>query len=106
MPIFSKTFDVKAVPARGKRANDDCPVLTEKLDDFHNISINLGQLSVGFSNGRWVQEQRQSVQITDDDTDIIALRRQLRKAEQTNNLNEIKIEVLMDMLTEQSVKLI
>lgn len=103
MPIFSKAFDVKSVPIRGKRANEDCPILTEKTDDFRSISINLSRNLFRLQDGRWMADQRHSIAGSgdNDDHDVIALKRQTKKLEQTNHLCQIKIEVLLDMLTQQ-----
>lgn len=96
MPIFSKTFDVKTIPARGKRANDDCPVIKENLDDFTNISINFGNKVIRFQDARWILEQNQ----TSDESEGITLKRHIQNLEQINNLNQVKIDVLLDMMTE------
>lgn len=97
MPIFSKTFDIKSVPIRGKRANDDCPVLKEKLDDYTNISLNFGHKIFRFQDGRWtIQDQHQY----HNGDYASTMKRHIKKLEQINNLNQIKIDVLLDMMTE------
>lgn len=106
MPIFSKTFDVKTIPARGKRANEDCPVMKEKLDDYTNININFGHRVLRFQNARWIQEQQQQQHHHNgDDNDGLVLKRHIRNLEQINNLNQVKIDVLLDMLTEHLVEI-
>lgn len=101
MPIFSKTFDIKSVPMRGKRANDDCPVLKEKLDDYANISLNFGHKIFRFQDGRWTMQDQQHYQQTGGDgSDVGTMKRHIKKLEQINNLNQIKIDVLLDMMSE------
>lgn len=93
---------MKTVPIRGKRANDDCPVLKEKLDDYRSITMNLGSRTMQFREGQWVHDQRQSGSGGDDNNhDVTVLKRQMKKLEQINNLSQIKIDVLLDMMTKQ-----
>lgn len=95
MPIFSKLFDVKTVPIRAKRSNDYCPVLKEKLNDYSNIGINLNNTVSKFAGGRWTHEQ-----YTGEVGDIADLKKRIRILEDANNLSQLKIDVLLDLLTE------
>lgn len=95
MPIFSKKFDIKSIPARNKRYNAGCPQIQEKLDEYRTIQINLTRKKLKFIDGTWILTQNSA-----DVDDVGALKRKLQKLEEENNLNRIKVDVLLDMLTE------
>lgn len=95
MPLFSKKFDVKPIPARGKRNGVDCPPIQEKIDDIDNISLYLGKQQAKFVDGSWILSSNGS-----NADDFVAVKRKMQKLEEENNLNRIKIDVLLDMLTE------
>lgn len=95
MPIFSKKFDLKSIPQRGKR-DGSCPHIQEKLDDFQVIQINLmNKKKLKFVDGTWILGQQSG-----DVDDVMAMRKRLQKLEEANNLNQIKVDILLDMLTE------
>lgn len=102
MPIFSKKFDVKTLPSRGKRHAANCPSIQEKLDDYETISVNLpGQRQLKFVDGEWLLTTQASGNVDD----INALKRKVHKLEEENNLNQVKVDVLLDMLTENLAEL-
>lgn len=101
MPIFSKKFDVKTLPSRGKRHTINCPPIQEKLDDYETISVILsGQRQLKFVDGEWLLTQSSS-----NGDDVNALKRKVQKLEEENNLNQVKVDVLLDMLTENLAEL-
>lgn len=96
MPIFSKKFDIKNIPQRSKR-DGNCSHVQEKLDDFQTIQLNLmNKKKLKFADGKWIVSQIHGA----DADDVIVLRKKLQKLEEENNLNQIKVDVLLDMLTE------
>lgn len=100
MPIFSKKFDIKNIPQRGKR-DGSCVQWQEKLDDFHVIQMNLSnKKKLKFVDGTWMVTQKPA-----DTDDFTAMRKRLQKLEEENNLNQIKVDVLLDMLTENMAEL-
>lgn len=100
MPIFSRKFDIKPIPQRGKR-DASCAHIQEKLDDFRNIQLNLtNKKKLKFVDGTWITTQQ-----TADADDITAMRRRMHKIEEENNLNQIKVDILLDMLTENLAEL-
>lgn len=102
MPIFSKKFDIKTIPNRGKRQAANCPPIQEKFADYETISVNLsGQRQLKFVNGEWLLTQSSSCNVDD----INALKRKVHKLEEENNLNQVKVDVLLDMLTENLAEL-
>lgn len=100
MPIFSKKFDIKNIPQRGKR-DSSCVQIQEKLDDFQVIQMKLtNKKKLKFIDGTWIVTQ----QPTDAD-DVTMMRKRLQKLEEENNLNQIKVDILLDMLTENLTEL-
>lgn len=98
MPIFSKKFDIKNIPQRAKR-DSSCTHTPEKLDDFHVIQMDLGKKrKLKFVDGTWIVSPQQS------DGDDVTTRKRLQRLEEENNLNQIKIDVLLDMLTEINIQ--
>lgn len=76
--------------------------MQEKLDEYKTIGLNLpGQWQLKFVDGEWLMTQA-SGNVVDD---IGALRRKVHKLEEENNLNLIKVDVLLDMLTENMAEL-
>lgn len=101
MPIFSKKFDVKSIPSRSKRHGGNGPSIQEKFDDYETISVNLsGERQLKFVNGEWLLTQS-SCSVDD----INALKRRVHKLEEENNLKQVKVDVLLDMLTENLAEL-
>lgn len=95
MPIFSKKFDIKSIPPRNKRNNANGAPIQEKIDEFGDITLNLDKRKLKFVDGTWMLTQ------SDCSTDEVAeLKRKIQKLEEENNLNQIKVDVLLDMLTE------
>lgn len=100
MPIFSKKFYVKAIPVRTKRQNN-FPQMQEKLDEYQSIQITLNnKKKLKFIDGTWMLTQH-----TADTDDITVMKRRIQKVEEENNLNQIKVDVLLDMLTENLAEL-
>lgn len=94
MPIFSKKFDIKNIPQRSKRDGTSSHI-QEKLDDYQVIQLNLAnKKKLKFVDGTWIVTQQ------GDLDDVIAMQKRLQKLEEENNLNQIKVDVLLDMLTE------
>lgn len=100
MPIFSKKFDIKSVPQRNKRDGNSSHI-QEKLDDFQVIQLNLNnKKKLKFVDGTWIVAHQAA-----DTDDITLMRKRLHKLEEENNLNQIKVDVLLDMLTENMTEL-
>lgn len=100
MPIFSRKFDIKHIPQRNKR-DSSCAHIQEKLDDFQNIQFHLtNKKMMKFVDGTWIVTQQSA-----DADDITSMRRRMQKLEEENNLNQIKVDILLDMLTENLAEL-
>lgn len=100
MPIFSKKFDIKLIPQRIKR-DASCVHIQEKLDDFQTIQFSLAhKKKLKFVDGMWIVCQQ-----TADADDFAAMKKRLHKLEEENNLSQIKVDILLDMLTENLAEL-
>lgn len=100
MPIFSRKFDIKSVPARSKR-QINCPAIEENFDDYRSIQFSLGKKRLKFIDGAWIIGHGHAA----DSDDVGDMKRQIQRLEEANNLNQIKIDVLLDMLTENMAEL-
>lgn len=100
MPIFSRKFDIKSVPARSKR-QINCSSIEENFDDYRSIQLNLGKNKLKFINGAWIIGHGHAV----NSADVGDMKREMQRLEEANNLNHIKIDVLLDMLTENLAEL-
>lgn len=101
MPIFSKKFEIKHIPPRAKRYIN-CPQIQEKINDFQIVQLNLNKKKLKFVNGTWSLSQQSS---HDTDINIDINKKKLQKLEEENNLKQVKIDVLLDMLTENLTEL-
>lgn len=100
MPLFNKKFETKPIPPRLLRNNTSYPIVFEELDDYKNITLNLGNKEVRFAEGIWLYASRKG-----DVDDFIRLNRRLKSLEEENNMSELKIEVLLDLLAEHATEL-
>ncbi|XP_058060543.1 protein chibby homolog 1 [Anopheles bellator] len=119
MPIFAKKFAPKLVPPRVRRLNIGCPPAAEDLDDFRTITLNLVDRQLCFIDGIWMNGLQPaatgglpsatggpignaSAHSTDD---MLRMRRRIKSLEQENNLLQVKLDVLVDLLTENVIEL-
>ncbi|XP_037954447.1 protein chibby homolog 1 [Teleopsis dalmanni] len=99
MPLFNKKFD-KVVTPRTGRLNIGVPPMVENFDNYKNISLNLGSKELRFVDGIWIQSTRKS-----DVDDVLRLNRRVKQLEDENNTANLKIEVLLDLLAENTTEL-
>lgn len=97
MPLFSKKSDKNVIPQRKER-NPDVPMLQEEIDDFQNINLKLGSKEFKFIDGTWIVTSGSSSKENLDD--YSKLRHKVNRLEKENNLNKIKVEILLDMISE------
>ncbi|XP_053670500.1 protein chibby homolog 1 [Anopheles nili] len=111
MPIFQKKFAPKIAPPRGQRLNIGCPPPAEDLDDFRSISLNLVDKQLCFIDGIWMNGLKPtagsaSAGISGHSTDdVLRMKRRLKTLEQENNMLQVKLDVLVDLLTENVIAL-
>lgn len=127
MPIFQKKFAPKLIPPRTRRLNIGCPPPTpaDDADDFRTITLNLVDRQLCFIDGVWmngltrpsdagsstasglpggssVSVAGAAASVTDE---MLRMRRRLKTVEQENNLLQVKLDVLVDLLTENMIEL-
>lgn len=96
MPLFSKkTEKVTTLPQRKQRLTH-VPYLNEDIDEFKKISVNLGNKEFKFIEGSWIAVNKGAGSVDD----VTKLKHKITHLEEENNLNKIKVEVLLDMLAE------
>ncbi|KAM8704648.1 hypothetical protein ACLKA7_009156 [Drosophila subpalustris] len=100
MPLFNKKFESKPIPARVNRCNIGYPIVTEDIDDFRKISLNLGNKKLRFADGIWMHSVRKG-----DVDDMLRLNKKFRALEEENNMCNLKIEVMLDLLAEHATEL-
>lgn len=101
MPIFQKKFVPKCAPPRINRLAGS-PKMNEALDDYKDISLNLNDKKLRFTEGTWLQVNQSSECNYDD---LAKMKKKLKALEQENNLTLVKNEVLLDLLTENVCEL-
>lgn len=103
MPLFSKkTEKLSTLPTRKQRLTN-VPYLNEDIDDFKKVSINLGSKEFKFIEGSWIAVNKGASGSIDD---VTKLKHKLSHLEEENNLNKIKVEVLLDMLAENMASVV
>lgn len=116
MPIFTKKFAPKVAPPRTARLNIGCPPQQEELDDFKNIRLNLLDKQLCFVDGVWMSGMAMATAAgggsgtaapasTAAIDDLLRMKRRIKSLEQENNLYQVKLDVLLDLLTENVIEL-
>ncbi|XP_065074696.1 protein chibby homolog 1 [Ochlerotatus camptorhynchus] len=114
MPIFTKKFAPKVAPPRTARLNIGCPPQQEELDDFKNIRLNLLDKQLCFVDGVWMSGMALAAASGGSGTapastaaidDLLRMKRRIKSLEQENNLYQVKLDVLLDLLTENVIEL-
>jgi len=97
MPIFTKKFTQKAPKARDGR-DSSVPKLTEELDDFKNIKLKLSDdKELRFVDGTWMSLKKGT---TDNIDDVVKLQKQKQKLEDENSMYAVKMDIMLDLLSE------
>ncbi|XP_055902921.1 protein chibby homolog 1 [Eupeodes corollae] len=100
MPLFNKKYESKPTPVRTGRCNIGCPPVAEDLDEYKNISLTLGNKELKFLDGIWIHSNKKG-----DIDDLTEMNRKIKRLEGENNLNKVKVEILMDLLTQNVLEL-
>lgn len=98
MPIFNKKSSSK--PKVRVARLSQCPKLEEELDDYKNIHLNMNGRELKFIDGAWISTNGEKLD------DVIKLKNKINALEEENNLNKVKVEILLDVLAEQGSKTI
>ncbi|XP_059611641.1 protein chibby homolog 1 [Phlebotomus argentipes] len=105
MPIFSKKFSYKSAPPRNKRVlESDCPRIHEKLEEFRNIHLQLSDDGgYTFANGCWSSTSKNAKASASNNNQ--QLKEKITKLSEENNLLQLKVDILVDLLTENTVEM-
>ncbi|XP_020028945.2 protein chibby homolog 1 isoform X1 [Castor canadensis] len=117
MPLFGNIFSPKKTPPRKSaslsnlqtsRHTVSCPQLdrsTREVElglDYGSPTMNLAGQSLKFENGQWIAETGISGGV--DRREAQRLRRRNQQLEEENNLLRLKVNILLDMLSETTAE--
>ncbi|KAK7939973.1 hypothetical protein WMY93_003299 [Mugilogobius chulae] len=106
MPLFGSAFSPKKTPARKAASLSSLHTLdrsTREIElgtEYGPPSMNIGGQTWKFEEGQWITESGG----TGSNKEMQRLRKRNTQLEEENNLLKLKIEILMDMLTETTVQ--
>lgn len=106
MPIFQKKTNFKAPPPRtGRVAEAICPrIIKNEDDDYKNLQLVLKDREFRFVDGLWIQHSTGKSTTAMNVDDLVKLKGKMDRLEQENNLLQIKVDILIDLLTEKMCK--
>ncbi|XP_008312955.1 protein chibby homolog 1 isoform X3 [Cynoglossus semilaevis] len=106
MPLFGNTFSPKKTPPRKSASLSSLHTLdrsTREIElglEYGPPALNIGGQSLKFEDGQWLSETGGST----SNRELQRLKKRNLQLEEENNLLKLKIETLMDMLTETTVE--
>ncbi|CAD7085161.1 unnamed protein product [Hermetia illucens] len=103
MLLFAKKFEPKPTPIRMNRCNIGSSVVKEDINDYKNIWLNLENKQLRFIDGDWIEVSKKGEQASSDDN-LAKLTKSVKSLENENKLNEVKLDILLDLLTENLVQ--
>lgn len=110
MPIFHKKSNFKPSPSRTGRLSEAlCPRLIDLNADPNNIRLEIseGKSEIRFVDGMWLQQSVGGSNLRTSELqvdDLLKLKAKMDKLEQENNLLQVKVDILVDMLSENVCK--
>ncbi|XP_026926531.1 protein chibby homolog 1 isoform X1 [Prionailurus bengalensis] len=108
MPLFGNTFSPKKTPPRKSASLSNLHNLdrsTREVElglDYGTPTMNLAGQSLKFENGQWIAEMGISGGV--DRREAQRLRRRNQQLEEENNLLRLKVDILLDMLSETTAE--
>ncbi|XP_072829632.1 protein chibby homolog 1 isoform X2 [Vicugna pacos] len=108
MPLFGNTFSPKKTPPRKSASLSNLHNLdrsTREVElglDYGTPTMNLAGQSLKFENGQWIAETGISGGV--DRREAQRLRRRNQQLEEENNLLRLKVDILLDMLSETTAE--
>ncbi|XP_055252056.1 protein chibby homolog 1 isoform X2 [Moschus berezovskii] len=108
MPLFGSTFSPKKTPPRKSASLSNLHNLdrsTREVElglDYGTPTMNLAGQSLKFENGQWIAETGVSGGV--DRREAQRLRRRNQQLEEENNLLRLKVDILLDMLSETTAE--
>uniref|UniRef100_A0A1A8GUU7 Chibby homolog 1 n=1 Tax=Nothobranchius korthausae TaxID=1143690 RepID=A0A1A8GUU7_9TELE len=106
MPLFGNTFSPKKTPPRKSASLSSLHTLdrsTRELElglEYGPPTMNIAGQSWKFEDGQWITESGGNV----SNRELQQLKKRNGQLEEENNLLRLKIEILLDMLTETTVE--
>ncbi|KAM9425305.1 protein chibby homolog 1-like isoform 1-T1 [Pholidichthys leucotaenia] len=106
MPLFGNTFSPKKTPPRKSASLSSLHTLdrsTREIElglEYGPPTMNLGGQVLKFEEGQWITESGGNA----SGRELQRLKKRNVQLEEENNLLKLKIEVLLDMLTETTVE--
>ncbi|KAM4721593.1 protein chibby homolog 1 isoform 1-T2 [Rhinophrynus dorsalis] len=106
MPLFGNTFSPKKTPPRKSASLSNLHSLdrtTKEVElglDYGSPSITIAGQSLKFENGQWITESGSS----GSHKEIQRLRKRNQQLEEENNLLRVKVDILLDMLSETTAE--
>ncbi|XP_068161658.1 protein chibby homolog 1 [Antennarius striatus] len=106
MPLFGNTFSPKKTPPRKSASLSSLHTLdrsTREVElglEFGPPNMNIGGQTWKFEDGQWVTESGGNT----SSRELLRLKKRNTQLEEENNLLKLKIEILVDMLTETTVE--
>ncbi|XP_051958528.1 protein chibby homolog 1-like [Xyrauchen texanus] len=106
MPLFGNTFSPKKTPPRKSASLSNLHTLdrsTREIElglEYGAPVMNIGGQSLKFEDGQWITESAGNV----SGKEVQRLKKRNLQLEEENNLLKIKIEVLLDMLSESTAE--
>ncbi|XP_053440874.1 protein chibby homolog 1 isoform X2 [Nycticebus coucang] len=108
MPLFGNTFSPKKTPPRKSASLSNLHSLdrsTREVElglDYGTPTMNLAGQSLKFENGQWIAETGISGGV--DRREAQRLRRRNQQLEEENNLLRLKVDILLDMLSQTTAE--
>ncbi|KAK7122762.1 hypothetical protein R3I94_019763 [Phoxinus phoxinus] len=106
MPLFGNTFSPKKTPPRKSASLSNLHTLdrsTREIElglEYGYPMMNLGSQNFKFEDGQWISESGGNV----SGKEVQRLKKRNLQLEEENNLLRLKIEVLLDMLSESTAE--
>lgn len=106
MPLFGNTFSPKKTPPRKAASLSSLHTLDRSIREielgleYGPPAMNIGGQSWTFEDGQWLSESGGTV----SNKEMQKLKKRNLQLEEENNLLKLKIEILLDMLTETTVQ--
>ncbi|XP_038267931.1 protein chibby homolog 1 isoform X1 [Dermochelys coriacea] len=107
MPLFGNTFSPKKTPPRKSASLSNLHLLdrsTREIElglEYGTPNMNLTGQNLKFENGQWIAESGSS---SGDRRETQRLRKRNQQLEEENNLLRLKVDILLDMLSETTAE--
>lgn len=106
MPFFGNTFSPKKTPPRKSASLSNLHTLdrsTREIElglEYGAPAMNIGGQSLKFEDGQWIAESGGNV----SGKEVQRLKKRNLQLEEENNLLKLKIDLLLDMLSETTAE--